>query len=219
MAKENKNNQPVVITAENVIEERQKGNVLTPELRAKMDAEVKEANDKKVIAEVKARTTKIGYMVDLGLVEQRNSKELSKMAGYNTRQLGRLQRFLTGFVVTEQIVTEFAKTKDNVLELEKLDNEKNPKALIIMVPAADGKREEKTFKVGDTVPAIIDYNEFDDGLIKLKKNLEEMESEARKKYNKELIIIQKAAGEYWREDWRWNMRVVTANGLRDRSSY
>ena len=102
---------------------------------------------------------------------------------------------------------------------QKLDNEKNPKALIILVPAADGKREEKTFKVGDTVPAIIDYNEFDDGLIKLKKNLEEMESEARKKYNKELVIIQKAAGEYWREDWRWNMRVVTASGVRDGGRY
>lgn len=213
MAKSKETNAPVVLTAENVVEEVKKGNMLTPELKAKMDAEIQEQKDKRVIAETKSRITQIGYKVNTGLVNLKKLRRTAEMGLYNTRQQGRLQRFLTGFVVTEQVINEFAKTPDNVLELEKLNDEKKPTALVIKVLGSDGKtREEKTFKVGDTVPSVIDYNEFDDGLEKLVKNLRDMQKEIENTFVSDMDVIKKAAGEYWRDDWRWNIRVITNNG-------
>lgn len=203
---------PVVITADNVIEEAKKGNTLTPELKEKMDQELKEENDKKILVEVKRRYAKIAYNVGIGLVNLRKMRAFENAALYNMRQQGRLQRFLCGFEVTEQVINEFAKTPDNVLELESLDEKKN--ILKVKILKEDGKtREEKEFKVGDTVPAVIDFTEFDKGLVKLEENLKKMITEANNSHVEETKIIQQAAGEYWRSDWAYNVRVVGLDGL------
>jgi hypothetical protein len=129
-------------------------------------------------------------------------------------------RFLTGFVATEQTINEFAaNTEDDVLCLEKVKDGK----LIILVPETDkdGKttRKEVTFKAGDEVPAIIDYNEFDDGLEKLQKNLRERQEKIEKQYNEDMLVIKKAAGEYWRDDWMYAARVITGNGATEGRRY
>ena len=203
---------PVVITADNVIEEAKKGNTLTPELKEKMDQELKEENDKKILVEVKRRYAKIAYNVGIGLVNLRKMRAFENAALYNMRQQGRLQRFLCGFEVTEQVINEFAKTPDNVLELESQDEKKN--ILKVKILKEDGKtREEKEFKVGDTVPAVIDFTEFDKGLVKLEENLKKLITEANNSHVEETKIIQQAAGEYWRSDWAYNVRVVGLDGL------
>lgn len=214
MAKE-KENKPVSITADNVIEQAKAGNTLTPELKAKMDAELKDEKDKQIVREVKSRYAKIAYNVGIGLVNLRKMRAFEAASLYNMRQQGRLQRFLCGFDVTEQVIEEFAKTPDDVLELEKLDEKK--KVLIIKVLKSDGKtREEKEFKVGDHVNAVVDFTEFDKALIKLEENLKKKIREANDVHTEETKVIQQAAGEYWRSDWTYNVRVVGLDGISSR---
>lgn len=221
MAKDKNNaTTPVVLTAENVVEQVKAGNRITPELKKLMDEQNKEKKDKKIIQETNRRIEYIGFKFNSGLVELKKMRAMDDLALYNTRQQGRLMRFLTGFVVTEQILNEFAaKTEDDVLGLEKVEKG----VLIIQVPETDkdGKtvRKETQFKIGDEVPAIIDYNEFDDGLEKLQKNLSERQDKIEKQYNEDMLVIKKAAGEYWRDDWMYAARVITSHGAESGRRY
>lgn len=214
MAKD-KNNaaNPVALTPDNVVEQVKAGNRMTPELKKLMDEQNKEKKDKKIISETNRRIEYIGYKFNSGLVELKKMRAMDDLALYNTRQQGRLMRFLTGFSVTEQIVNEFAaKTEDDVLKLEKVEKG----TIVIMVPETDkdGKttRKEATFKVGEEVPAIIDYNEFDDGLEKLQKNLRERQEKIESQYREDMTVIKKAAGEYWCSDWQYAARIITGDG-------
>lgn len=213
MAKNNNASAPVALTPENVVEQVKAGNRMTPELKKLMDEKNKKEKDEKIIRETNRRIEFIGFKFNSGLVELKKMRAMDDLALYNTRQQGRLMRFLTGFVATEQIINEFAaKTEDDVLCLEKVKDAK----LIILVPETDAEgkttRKEVTFKVGDEVPAIIDYNEFDDGLDKLQKNLRERQEKIEKQYNEDMLVIKKAAGEYWRDDWMYAARVITGSG-------
>lgn len=213
MAKETKaqEKKPVTLTAENVIEQAKAGNIMSTEMVEKMNQEIKDEKDKQVIAATKSRFTKIAYVVGMSLVHKRKSSDYNEMSTYNIRQLGRLQRFLCGFVVTDQIVDEFARTKDDILELETLDEKK--KTLTIQMPTEDGKREAKEFKIGDTVAPVISYIEFDKGVEKLEKKLLEKKKAIEDKHVDEVKTIKMAAGEYWRSDWAYNLKIVTMDGL------
>lgn len=212
MAKEKETKKDVVITVDNVVEEAKKGNTLTTDLRQKMEEELKDEKDKRIIREVKARYAKIAYNVGIGLVNVRKMDAIREVALYNIRQQGRLQRLLCGFEVTEQIVNEFAKTPDDILELEIRDEKKN--TLKIKILKEDGKtREEKEFKIGDSVPAVIDFSEFDKALLKVESNLKKKMVEVEEKFKDEIKVIQQAAGEYWRSDWAYDIRVVGLDGL------
>lgn len=212
MAKKDENKKSVTITAENVVEEAKKGNTLTPELKQKMDEEIRKEKDEQIVREVKRRYAKIAYNVGIGLVNLRKMRAFETISLYNMRQQGRLQRFLCGFDVTEQVINEFAKTPDDVLEIERLDEKKG--ILIIKMPTTDGKsREDKEFKVGDHVDAAIDFTEFDKGLVKLEENLKKKMNEANSAHDEEMKVIKQAAGEYWSSDWAYNVRVVGLDGL------
>lgn len=221
MAKNKENEKkPAMINADNVIEQAKAGNTLTPELKAKMDQELKDEKDQRVLREVKARYAKIAYNVGIGLVNLRKMRAFEAISLYNMRQQGRLQRFLCGFDVTEQVIDEFAKTPDDVLGLEKVAEKDKVKVLVIMIPTDDGKtRLEKEFKVGDHVGAVIDFTEFDKGLEKLEDNLKKKISEANSAHTEETKVIQQAAGEYWRSDWAYNIRVVGLDGLDGRGRW
>ena len=218
----NKNNAsaPIALTPENVVEQVKAGNRMTPELKKLMDEQKKKEKDDKILRETSRRIEFIGFKFNSGLVELKKMRAMDDLALYNTRQQGRLMRFLTGFVATEQIINEFAaKTVDDVLCLENVKDGK----LIILVPETDkdGKtvRKELTFKIGDEVPAIIDYGEFDDGLEKLQKNLRNRQEEIEKQYNKDMLVIKKAAGEYWCDEWMYAARVITGSGATEGRRY
>ena len=214
MANEKKKTETsVALTPENVVEQVKNGNRMTADLKKLLDEQTKKETDEKIIRETKRRIEFISSKSNAGLVELKKMRAMANLALYNTRQQGRLQRFLTGFKVTEQVVNEYAaKTEDDVLCLEKVEKG----ALVIMVPVTDkdGKitRKETTFKVGDEVEAVIDYNEFDDGLEKLKKNLIERQGKIEKQYQEDMLVIKKAAGEYWRDNWMYDTRVITGAG-------
>lgn len=209
--KNNQEKQPVTLTTENVVEQAKSGNIMSTEMVEKMNQEIKDEKDKQVIAETKRRYTKIAYIVGMSLVHKRKSSDYNELSTYNIRQLGRLQRFLCGFIVTDQIVEEFARTKDDILELETLDEKK--KTLTIQMPTGDGKREAKEFKVGDKVDPVISYIDFDKGVEKLEKKLTEKKKAIEDKHVDEVKTIKMAAGEYWRSDWAYNLKIVTMDGL------
>ena len=217
MAKETKNVESVEITPENIVEQRKAGNILTPELKKLMDEKNKKEKDDKIIRETNRRCTYIGFKVDSGILEQKKMKANWELSKYNTTQLDRLMRMVAGFVVTAATIEHAKHYEDDVLKLEKVDKDKN--TLIILVPETDkdGKivRKEKTFKVGDEVPAVIDYAEFDDGTEVLYKNLVDRQKKIDEQYKKDVTDIKKAAGEYWSDDWMYNARVVSADGSLD----
>jgi hypothetical protein len=218
MAKENKQNTaPVVLTEDNIIDNAKAGQIMTSEQQEMLKKELKDEKDKLVIQETKRRHMKIAYVRGMSLVHKRKSSDYNKMSTYNIRQLGRLERFLLGFKVTDIIVEEFARTPDDILELEKLDEKK--KVLIIQVPTEDGKREEKEFKVGDLVPPVISYIDFDKGVEKLDKKLKEERTRIENKHVEEVNVIKQAAGEYWCSDWQYNLKIVTMNGLESSSRW
>jgi hypothetical protein len=217
MAKETKNVESVEITPENIVEQRKAGNILTPELKKLMDEKNKKEKDDKIIRETNRRCTYIGFKVDSGILEQKKMKANWELSKYNTTQLDRLMRMVAGFVVTAATIEHAKHYEDDVLKLEKVDKDKN--TLIILVPETDkdGKivRKEKTFKVGEEVPAVIDYAEFDDGTEILYKNLVDRQKKIDEQYKKDVTDIKKAAGEYWSDDWMYNARVVSADGSLD----
>lgn len=214
MAKENKKETtPVVLTQENVVEQAKAGNIMTADMVNKMNEELKDEKDKQIIAETKRRFTKIAYVRGMSLVHKRKSSDYDNMSTYNIRQLGRLERFLCGFTVTDIIVDEFARTKDDILELETLDEKK--KILTIQMPVGEGKREAKEFKVGDVVPPVISYIEFDTAVEKLEKKLREKRNEIEKKHEEEVKTIKQAAGEYYCSDWSYNLKIVTMDGFQN----
>lgn len=217
MAEKTKNVESVEITPENIVEQRKAGNILTPELKKLMDEKNKKEKDDKIIRETNRRCTYIGFKVDSGILEQKKMKANWELSKYNTTQLDRLMRMVAGFVVTAATIEHAKHYEDDVLKLEKVDKDKN--TLIILVPETgkDGKivRKEKTFKVGDEVPAVIDYAEFDDGTEVLYKNLVDRQKKIDEQYKKDVTDIKKAAGEYWSDDWMYNARVVSADGSLD----
>lgn len=214
MAKDNKRETPVALNENNIIDQVKAGQIMTAEQKAKMDQEIKEENDKQIIRETKRRHMKIAYVRAMSLIQKRKSSANDKVSTYNIRQLGRLERFLLGFTVTDIIVNEYARTPDDILELETLDEKK--KTLTILMPAAEGgKREPKEFKIGDEVPALISYIEFDKGTEKLNKNLKEKKDKIENDHKEEVELIKRAAGEYWSYDWTYNLKIVTEDGLKD----
>jgi hypothetical protein len=182
-----------------------------------MDEKNKKEKDDKIIRETNRRCTYIGFKVDSGILEQKKMKANWELSKYNTTQLDRLMRMVAGFVVTAATIEHAKHYEDDVLKLEKVDKDKN--TLIILVPETDkdGKivRKEKTFKVGEEVPAVIDYAEFDDGTEILYKNLVDRQKKIDEQYKKDVTDIKKAAGEYWSDDWMYNARVVSADGSLD----
>lgn len=208
---QNQSKTPMELTTENVVEQAKLGIMMSPDMVNKMNQELKDENDKQVISETKRRYTKIAYIVGMSLVHKRKSSDYNELSTYNIRQLGRLQRFLIGFDVTDKIVDEFARTTDDVLELETLDEKK--KTLTILMPAGEGKREAKEFKVGDHVDPVISYIDFDKGVEKLEKKLTEKKKAIEEKHVDEVEAIKMAAGEYWRSDWAYNLKIVTMDGL------
>lgn len=207
MAKEKKEEKkvPTSLTSENVVEQAKLGNTMSLELKEKMEAQLKESKEKQQIGEISMRYQKVAYRINKGLVDLRRSKKQHEIALYNVRQQGRLSRFLTGFTVTEIILNEYAKTEDDVLKLESLKDG----ALVIKVLKDDGKsREEKSFKLGDNVPAIIDIVDFDEGVSILAKNLRKRIEEADAEHTKNVKVIEAATGDYWNNDWRYDLRTV-----------
>lgn len=187
-----------VITENNIMEQIEKKNRVDSALTEQMLADVAKEQDDRKKYELKRRYLKATYQCDLALIQRRKNKRESDIALYKVRQAGRLVRFLTGFTVSDATL-EYAKTEDNILELETL-NEKD-KTITIVTDKATNKKE--TFKVGDTVPALIDIVDYDNALKKLNEKMDAMFRESNGTYKLECDKLDLSYGEYYSSSWRW----------------
>lgn len=197
MAKEVKNKE-VILTEENILSELEKKNRMNTALNEEMLTEINKEKDERIKNEIKARFLKATYQRDLALLQRRLSKKKSEIALYKIRQVGRILRFLTGFKVEESTL-EYAKTEDDILQLETL-NEKD-KTITIITDKKANKKE--TYKVGDTVPALIDVIDYDVYKQKLDNKIEEMTTKATNEHNSNVNKLDLAYGNYYSASWRW----------------
>lgn len=188
----------VVLTEENIVKELEKKNRMDTALTKEMISEIEKQKEEQKKRLVKERFLKATYQRDLSLLQRRFSKRKNEIALYKIRQSGRLVRLLTGFEFTEQIL-EYAKTKDDVFNIETL-NEKD-KTITLVVDIKDNKTE--TFKLGDEVPAIIDCIDYDSYIIKLNDKIKKMTNEAEAEHNTNVSKLQMAYGDYYNCSWRW----------------
>lgn len=196
--KENQTKSTQVIDEDNIVETLNKGNL--PEFKENEEtlgekalAELQKEKDERKKNQIKSCYAKADYKVKKSLIDLHHSKELMKSAKYEIAQMGRLQRFMTGFVVTDEVLTH-AKGAEDLFKKEKLDGES------LVVVTADG---EKTFKKDDKVPAIIDVVDFDKCLETLRSKLREMRNAADIQQRELIDKLDASYGQYWSTSWRY----------------
>lgn len=201
MAKNNSNSNeknaktPVVSTVENIYETLDKAVVANDEsLPAQVKEQLKKESDENTIKQMKSRYQKAQYTIDNGLLKKRKQKELDKISTAELTMVDRIARFMMGFEVTEEVISHAKHCPDTLFSIEKI-NEKD-KTVSITV---DGK--ETVYKVGDNVPACIDYVDYDDYLEKIKKEIRNKCREAEEQYDKYSKKLQAKYNQYWDRSW------------------
>lgn len=199
---EKKDNKPAAQTAtettvENIYESLDKAVVATDEsLPAKVREEIKKESDENTVREMKARFQKANYTIESSLLGMRRDKDKAEVSRMRLTVMDRLARFMMGFQVTKEIIGRAKHHDDSLFSIEKVD----AKAETITI-TKDGK--STTYKVGDNVPAIIDYVDYDEMLEKVKKEVSKLSDEADRKYDTYNKKLQAKYNNYWNRSWYW----------------
>lgn len=199
MAKDNK---PAVqaaaeTTVENIYESLDKAIVASDNtLPAKVLEEIKKESDENTVREMKARFQKAQYSIESSLLGMRRDKEKAEVSRMRLTVMDRLARLMMGFVVTDEIIARAKHHDDTLFGIEKID----VKAKTISI-TKDGKTT--TYKVGDSVPAVIDYVDYDSMLEKVKKEVADLSEKADKKYDGYNKKLQAKYNNYWNRSWYW----------------
>lgn len=220
MAKEEKNkkgaeetNAPVVSTVDNIREQLDKASLGNKELADAAVEKLKKDHDEHTQNEMQNRFEEASYQVERGLLNLRRERDIAKVTQAELIQRDRLSRFLMGFKVTEKVIENA--TRNCTI---KFDNEKGEPEEICSNKDIFGKetidekaktvtivinREKKTFKVGEDVPPVIDYVDYDE----LKKKIPETTRKATKRIEEEHTKYSKKLearyDRYWQPCWRW----------------
>lgn len=199
MAKDNK---PAAQTAEastveNIYENLDKAIVASDNtLPAKVLEEIKKESDENIVREMKARFQKAQYSIESSLLGMRHDKEKAEVSRMRLTVMDRLARLMMGFVVTDEIIARAKHHDDTLFGIEKID----VKAKTISI-TKDGKAT--TYKVGDSVPAVIDYVDYDSMLEKVKKEVADLSEKVDKKYDAYNKKLQAKYNNYWNRSWYW----------------
>ena len=199
MGKENKNAAQTAenVTVENIYESLDKAVVATDEsLPAKVLEEIKKESDENTVREMKNRFQKAQYSIDSSKLIMRHEKEKAEISRFRLTQMGRLCRFLMGFEITEQVIVDAKHHDDTIFNIEKVDAKANTISI-----TKDGKAT--TYKMGDKVPAVIDYVDYDNMLEDIRKEVTKRTREAQEKYDKYNNKLQAKYGNYWNRSWYW----------------
>lgn len=201
MAKENKNAAQTVenVSVENIYESLDKAVVATDEsLPAKVMEEIKKESDENTIREMKNRYQKAQYSIDSSLLIMRRDKEKAEVSRMRLTIIDRLARLMMGFQVTKEVIANAKHHDDSLFGIEKVD----AKAETITITNPKDKKAT-TYKLGDSVPAIIDYVDYDEMLSKVKDEVNKLCKEADKKYDTYNNKLQAKYGNYWNRSWYW----------------
>lgn len=185
------------VSVENIYESLDKAVVATDEsLPEKVREEIKKESDENTVREMKMRFQKANYTIESSLLGMRRDKDKAEVSRMRLTVMDRLARFMMGFQVTKEIIARAKHHDDSLFGIEKVD----AKAETISI-TKDGK--STTYKVGDSVPAIIDYVDYDEMLEKVKKEVSKLSDEADKKYDTYNKKLQAKYNNYWNRSWYW----------------
>lgn len=201
MAKETKNAAAQAaeanVSVENIYESLDKAVVATDEsLPAKVREEIKKESDENTIREMKARYQKANYSIESSLLGMRRDKDKAEISRMRLTVMDRLARLMMGFQVTKEVIARAKHHDDTLFGIEKVD----AKAETITI-TKDGK--STTYKVGENVPAIIDYVDYDAMLEKVKKEVSKLTTLADEKYDTYNKKLQAKFNNYWNRSWYW----------------
>ena len=199
--KENKNAAQAVenVSVENIYESLDKAVVATDEsLPAKVMEEIKKESDENTVREMKNRYQKAQYSIDSSLLIMRRDKEKAEVSRMRLTIIDRLARLMMGFQVTKEVIANAKHHDDSLFGIEKVD----AKAETITITNPKDKKAT-TYKIGDSVPAIIDYVDYDEMLSKVKEEVNKLCKEADKKYDTYNNKLQAKYGNYWNRSWYW----------------
>lgn len=198
MAKDNKPAaQTAETTVENIYESLDKAIVASDNtLPAKVLEEIKKESDENTVREMKARFQKAQYSIESSLLGMRRDKEKAEVSRMRLTVMDRLARLMMGFVVTDEIIARAKHHDDSLFGIEKVDVK--DKTISI---TKDNKTT--TYKVGDSVPAVIDYVDYDTMLEKVKKEVADLSEKADKKYDGYNKKLQAKYNNYWNRSWYW----------------
>lgn len=199
--KENKNAAQAVenVSVENIYESLDKAVVATDEsLPAKVMEEIKKESDENTVREMKNRYQKAQYSIDSSLLIMRRDKEKAEVSRMRLTIIDRLARLMMGFQVTKEVIANAKHHDDSLFGIEKVD----AKAETITITNPKDKKAT-TYKLGDSVPAIIDYVDYDEMLSKVKDEVNKLCREADKKYDTYNNKLQAKYGNYWNRSWYW----------------
>jgi hypothetical protein len=145
---------------------------------------------------MKARFQKAQYSIESSLLGMRRDKEKAEVSRMRLTVMDRLARLMMGFVVTDEIIARAKHHDDTLFGIEKVDVK--DKTISI---TKDNKTT--TYKVGDSVPAVIDYVDYDSMLEKVKKEVADLSEKADKKYDGYNKKLQAKYNNYWNRSWYW----------------
>jgi len=183
------------VSVENIYESLDKAVVATDEsLPTKVLEQIKKESDENTVREMKERYQKAQYTIESSLLIMRRDKDHTEISRMRLTVMDRLARLMMGFTVTEDIIGKAKHHADSLFNIEKVDAEK--KTISITV---SGKTT--TYKVGERVPAVIDYVDYDKYLDDVKKEVIKLTAEADKKYDAYNDKLRAKYNNYWHRSW------------------
>lgn len=197
MAKEKetkKTTDVAVASVDNIREQLDNASLGRTELAKAAMEKLKKDHDETTQRNMMSRFEKASYKIDSSLLKLRRERDIAKIQKEELAHVDRICRFMMGFTVTEEVI-QHASGAEDIFEKEKVD-EKNK---TITIKGTDGK--EKTYKLGEEVPPIIDYVDYDDLLKKINDNTRKQISEVDKVHDSYTKKLRAKYDEYYDYSW------------------
>lgn len=185
---------PAVATVDNIYEQLDSASLGRTELAKAAMEKLKKDHDERTQNEMMRRFEKAQYKIDQSLLKLRREREVAKVQKKELTHIDRLARMLMGFTVSEEVL-QHATGAEDIFEKEKVDE----KAKTISIKGADDK--EKTYKIGEEVPPIIDYVDYDELLKKINEWTRKEISEIDKVHDTYVKKLRAKYDEYYSYDW------------------
>ena len=201
MAKENKTAAqaaeitPAVKNENNIREQLDAASLGRKELADAALAKLKKDHDERTQNEMAKRFQKAQYKVEAGLLKLRRERDIADIQKKELVYTDRLARHLMGFTVTEEIIKQAAGAEDIISE------EKNKE--VVDVKAKTIKIGDKTYKVGNEVPPVIDYVDYDNLANKIPTEVRKQINEIEKVHSTYVDKLDAKYNQYWDHSWRW----------------
>ena len=182
-------------SAENIREQLDNANMGRVELAKAALEKINKDRDERTQEEMMKRFQKAQYRIDMGYLNLRRERDIAKLTQSELAHTDRLARYLMGFEVTEEKIKHIVKTPDVIFEKETVD-EKNKTVTVVLISG-----EKKVFKMGEQVPPIIDYVDYDNLYAKIRTYTKKESDKIETEHNDYTKKLRAKYGEYWSNSW------------------